>query len=98
MLESEFKRKFKNMLEQSYPGCVLVDINPEQFRSFPDLLFLYDKFWATFEMKRTVGSAVRPNQPYWVEKLDNMSFSRFVEPGTAKEVLDDLARAIQSGR
>jgi hypothetical protein len=41
-------------------------------------------------MKKERGARKQPNQEYYVDKLDGMSFSRFVYPENKDEVFDEL--------
>ena len=76
-------------LEQ-YPGAVVLKTDPSYIQGFPDLLFLQNNFWAALEVKRTQFSAHRPNQEHWVDRLNQMSFSRFIYPSNIHNVLDEL--------
>jgi hypothetical protein len=59
---------------------------------------LYKDKWATLECKREEKASHRPNQDYYVNKMNEMSFSRFINPENKEEVLNEMAKAFQSGR
>ena len=96
--ESEFQRKLKKDLIKMFPGCFVLKLDANQIQGIPDLLILYKNKWATLECKRDIRSKKnpRPNQPYYVEVMDKMSFSRFIYPENREEVLHDLQRTFEA--
>ena len=62
----------------------------------PDLLILFNDKWAALECKQHAGAKKQPNQEYYVGKMDEMSFSRFICPENKEEVLHDLQQSFQS--
>lgn len=98
MLEREFQPLLKKELERRLPGCTILKQDPNQLQGVPDLLVLFEDKWALLETKRKAAAARRPNQEYWVEKFDQMSFSAFVNPSNMNEVLDELQAAFRGGR
>lgn len=92
-LESEFAADLKGDLEARFPGCFIYKMDPLQVQGIPDLLVIHEEHWAMLETKRGFGSAKRPNQDHYVEKMNNLSFSAFINPQNRDEVLDALQTA-----
>lgn len=90
MLENRFKTKLKKELELMFPGCMVLHLDPNEIQGIPDLLILYKDKWAVLEGKKSAGASVRPNQPYYVDLMDRMSFAAFIYPENKDEVLDAL--------
>lgn len=90
---SGFKRKFMDELEERYPGCILLHLDPNgNFQGIPDLLMLWGGLWAAFEVKASANAARRPNQPYYVEQFNHLSFAAFVYPENQEAVLHELEK------
>jgi hypothetical protein len=89
-LESKFQKDFIDEIKDRYPGCVALKNDSSYIQGFPDWTILYEDKWAVLEMKRERGARKQPNQEYYVNQLNNMSFSRFVFPENKNEVLEDL--------
>ncbi len=87
-LESGFQNRLINKLEDLFPGCMVFKM--DQIQGIPDLLVLYKDKWASLECKRSAGAKRQPNQEYYVGKMNEMSFSRFISPENKEEVLDEL--------
>lgn len=87
-LESGFQDRLKSELKDMFPGCVVV--KQDYFQGIPDLLILYGSKWAMLENKKKETAKKQPNQEYWVNTFDNMSFARFIYPENKKQVLDEL--------
>ena len=87
-LESGFQDRLINKLKDLFPGCMVFKM--DQIQGSPDLLVLYKNKWASLECKRSAGAKRQPNQEYYVGKMNEMSFSRFVSPENKEEVLNEL--------
>ena len=92
MLENRFKTKLVNEIERLFPGCIVLHMDPNEVQGISDLLILYRDKWAALEGKKSATASHRPNQDYYVELMDNMSFARFIFPENKDEVLDELVR------
>lgn len=89
-LESKFQKELMDEIRQEYPGCVIIKNDSGYIQGFPDWTIFYKDRWAVLETKKEKGAAKQPNQERYVEQLDYMSFSRFVQPENKDEVLSDL--------
>ena len=89
-LESKFQKELMDEIKERYPGCVVLKNDSSYIQGFPDWTILYKDKWAVLEAKREKDAKKQPNQDYYVDKLNNMSFSRFVYPENKDEVLRAL--------
>jgi len=87
-LESGFQDRLIDKIENLFPGCMVFKM--DQIQGIPDLLVLYKNKWASLECKRSARAKRQPNQKYYVGKMNEMSFSRFVSPENKEEVLNEL--------
>lgn len=92
MLERDFQASVIKELKVRFPGCIILKNDPSYKQGVPDLIILYEDRWATLECKKDRKASHRPNQKYYVDIMDRMSFSSFIYPENRQEVLDDLER------
>ena len=96
MKESKFQADLKKELKKRFPGCIVTKLDSSDIQGIPDLLVLYKDKWACLENKRDSRASKRPNQEYYVDKMNEMSFARFIYPENREEVLDELSKAFES--
>lgn len=96
MLESKFQAKLVKELKNLFPGCIVMKSDSGYLQGVPDLLILFNNKWAALECKQSAGSKKQPNQEYYVGKMNEMSFSRFICPENKEEVLNDLQQSFKS--
>lgn len=94
--ESEFQSGLIKEIRAMFPGCIILKNDAGYFQGIPDLLILWKEHWATLECKRSERASHQPNQDYYVELLDNMSFARFIYPENKEEVLYELQRTFSA--
>lgn len=92
-LESKFQKDLIDDLKQMFPGCIITKLDSSYIQGIPDLLILYKDKWATLECKKFANAKKQPNQPYYVERMNEMSFSSFIFPENKEEVLYELQQA-----
>lgn len=93
MQESKFQHDLIQELTQRFPGCIVLKNDAGYIQGIPDLLLLYKDRWAGLECKKSQDAHRQPNQEFWVARMNNMSFARFVCPENKKEVLDEIQQA-----
>lgn len=90
--ESEFQKNLKKELKEMFPGCIITKLDSNDIQGIPDFLILYKDKWATLENKRSSKATHRPNQDFYVNKMNNMGFSRFIYPENKDIVLEELKK------
>lgn len=89
-LERDFQRGVVKDIKNMFEGCIVTKLDPSHTQGIPDLLVLHKDKWATLECKRNAKAERQPNQEYYVNKMNEMSFSRFIYPENKEEVLNEL--------
>lgn len=95
MRESNFQARLIKDLKKLFPGCIITKNDPNYIQGIPDLTIFYKDKWATLECKQKENAKQQPNQEHYVEKMNKMSFSRFIFPENKEEVLHDLQRSFE---
>lgn len=96
MLENKFKTNLIKDLENLFPGCIITHLDPNEIQGIPDLLILYKNKWAALEGKKNKRASVRPNQEYYVELMNKMSYASFIYPENKEVVLNELSQVFES--
>ena len=94
-LENKFQSDLIKELKIIFPGAIVTKLNANHIQGIPDLLILYEDRWAVLECKKSANESFRPNQQYYLEKMNKMSFAAVIFPENKKEVLDGLQSALR---
>ena len=98
MLESKFQKELIDDIKTMFPGSIILKNDPNYIQGIPDLTVFHGNKWATLEVKKSETASHQPNQDYYVDIMNNMSYSAFVYPENKEEVLNDLERALRPTR
>jgi len=98
MVESRFQANLIKEIKKRFEGCMVLKNDASYLQGVPDLMILYEDKWAALECKKTEKAKHQPNQDYYVEKMNEMSYARFICPENKKEVLDELEHAFKPNR
>ena len=94
--ESAFQKQLKDELSDRFPGCIIMKNDSTDIQGIPDLTILYKDKWATLECKKSRNADHQPNQDYYVEMMNDMSYSSFIFPENKEEVLNELEQAFKA--
>ena len=95
MNENKYQMTLKKKIKDRLPEAIVLKNDPNYIQGIPDLLILYKNKWAALETKKDENAKHRPNQDYYVEKMNDMSFASFIWPENEEEVLDALERSLK---
>lgn len=90
VLESRFQRELIEDIRNRFVDSIVMKLDSGYKQGVPDLLILHGAKWATLECKKNSTATHRPNQDWYVNKMDGMSFSRFIYPENRDEVMQEL--------
>lgn len=96
--ESIFEKNLVQTILEMFPGSYVLKMFPGYIQGFPDRLIIYQDHWAALEVKRTKFSSHQPNQDYYIDTLNRMSYARFVYPENKEDVLHEIQRAFRINR
>jgi hypothetical protein len=94
--ENNYQAKLVKKLYSRFPDCMILKNDSSVIQGIVDLLILYKDKWASLEVKRSADAEVRPNQDYFINKMNKMSFASYIYPENEEEVLNALQKAFDS--
>lgn len=92
-LERDFQAKLIKELKNIFKGCIILKNDPSYIQGIPDLIILFEDKWAALEVKKSRTASHRPNQEYYVDLMDRMSFASFIYPENKEEILYELQQS-----
>lgn len=97
-LESKFQAELIKEIKERHPKAWVEKADANYRQGTPDLRVYIGKFWGALEVKRSSDSPHQPNQDRYIDRLNRMSFARFVYPENKEEVLDAMEQTLQSSK
>lgn len=94
MTEAKYQSELIKKLRLLFPDCVILKNDPGYLQGIPDLVVFHEDRYAFLEVKVSERASSRPNQDYYVQKLNEMSFAAFIYPSNEEDVLSALERAL----
>ena len=96
MLEKNFQSKLIKEIKKRFPGCIVMKNDSSYIQGIPDLIVLFKNKWAALEGKKSNSASHRPNQKFYVDKMNEMSYASFISPENKEEVLDGMERSFKA--
>lgn len=101
MRENVYQAHVIKRVRQLLPGCFILKNDSGYMQGVPDLLVLYMDRWAMLEVKPKTPKGpddYEPNQEWYLEQLNKMSFAACIYPENEEAVLDALQSAFTARR
>lgn len=98
MTENRYQSQLIKKLEHMFPGCEILKNDTGYKQGMLDLTILWRQFWGMLEVKRSADEPFRPNQEYYIDRLNRMHFAAAIYPENEEEVLSALQQAFKSPR
>lgn len=97
-LERDIQPRIIRKIKQRLPGVYIFKGDTRYQQGTPDLVILYKDRWAMLEVKKSSTAPRQPNQDYYVDQLNKMSYAAFIHPDNEEDILDGLQQALQADR
>ena len=94
--ESDYQSDLIDKITNRFPGAYVLKNDSSYIQGIPDLTVLWKKKWATLEVKKSKEDYEKdftPNQHYYVDDMNSLSFSSFIFPEIEQEVLDAMEQS-----
>jgi hypothetical protein len=98
MTEAQYQAQLIKKLNRIFPGCMVMRGDAFRDQGILDLFILWNKQWASLEVKASGSAPKQPNQDYFVDRLGAMSFAAYIYPENEEEVLHALEQAFKPPR
>lgn len=94
--ERDYQRKLIKKIKERFTDSMVLKTDPTYKQGVPDLVIFYNNKWAALEVKSGPKSRHRPNQDYYVNKMNKMSFSAFIFPENEEAVLNAMEQSFRT--
>jgi hypothetical protein len=88
--EAAYQKYLISHIQDIFPDSVVIKNDPRMIQGIPDLLVLWRNGWAMLEVKLSESAPIQPNQQYYIDLFNQMSFAAFIYPENEEQVLYDL--------
>lgn len=95
MRESTYQAGLIRKISKLLPDCLILKNDSGYMQGILDLTVFYEDRYAMLEVKISADAPHQPNQDYYVEHVNRMSFAAFIYPENEREVLRALQAALQ---
>lgn len=97
-LESVFKTRLIRRILEEFPGAIVLKADANNIQGMADNFILYGDKWAAFEAKRNRLAPHQPNQDYYVNLLNKMSYASFVYPENEDKFIHEIQQSFFPSR
>ena len=94
--ENKYQASLIKKIRNKHPDAIVLKTDSSYMQGIPDLLLLLNDHWAALEVKKDPRASFRPNQEYWINTMNHMSFASDINPTNEEMVLYELERFFES--
>jgi hypothetical protein len=101
MLERDYQAKLVRKIRRLFPNCIVLKNDTDYQQGIPDLSIFWMERWAMLEVKPRQPKGpedFEPNQEYFIELANLMSFGACIYPENEREVLRALQQSFTARR
>jgi hypothetical protein len=101
MKENAYQAQLIKKIRVRLPGCMILKNDSGYMQGIPDLTILHFDRWGILEVKAkhpTSPDDYEPNQEYYLDLLNGMSFAAMICPENEEEILDALQSSFRTRR
>lgn len=95
MKENMFQKNLIKEIKERFPGCIVMKNDSAYIQGIPDLTILYKDKWAALECKQSEKAHHQPNQNYYIEKMNGMSYASFICPENKERILNEMELTLE---
>lgn len=95
-LEKDFQSDLIRTIKTMLPHALVFKVDTRYKQGSPDLIVLNNDRWGMLEVKRYRLARRQPNQQYYIDLLNQMSYAAFIHPENREDILNELQRALQA--
>lgn len=94
--ENRYQAKLIKRIRFIFPEAIVLKTDSSYMQGIPDLLILLKNRWAALEVKKDPRASFRPNQEFWINTMNRMSYASVINPENEERVLYELERFFES--
>lgn len=94
-LERDFQAQLIKDIKALLPGAIVWKNDTSYQQGIPDLTIFYGDRWAVLECKAHARARRQPNQPWYIQTMNGMSYAAFIHPGNKEEILNEIQQALR---
>jgi len=95
MRENKYQAGLIRRIETRFKGSVCIKNDANLRQGIPDLTVLWGRAWFILESKGYEGAPSQPNQSWYIERFNEMSFAAVIHPGNEEEIFREIERTLQ---
>lgn len=98
MLERDYQPTVIARLKEILPGCVVLKNDSGYIQGIPDLSFFFEDKWGMLEVKPNIFAKYQPNQEWYLDHLNQMSYANMICPENEEEIYLEIQRTFRPTR